>query len=153
MWIPLLAVVSLARADDLHPASDLPAADSLDVAVRLTGLRANAERGWTPTPLAIAQTSEPLSDSRIVTLSSGDLRVEVFAGAVVEDRVPLNVRVWRSKGRREELIASPTLTADVGQQVTITQGERVPVIAADGTVAWRFDGLDLALTYHAADGG
>ena len=64
-------------------------------------------------------------------------------------QVRLDTRIYETRRHREKLVASPSITAMVGQEATVTMGTRTPVTAPDGTVSYTFDGLNLDLLYTA----
>lgn len=92
-----------------------------------------------------------------ITLQGGKMRFEVEVTPVAipvgcTDCVPqvrLDTRFYETRRHREKLVASPSITAMVGQEATVTQGTRTPVTAPDGTVSYTFDGLNLEMLYTA----
>jgi hypothetical protein len=92
-----------------------------------------------------------------ITLQGGTMRVEIEVTPVpipvgCTDCVPqvrLDTRIYETRRHREKLVASPSITAMVGQEATVTMGTRTPVTAPDGTVSYTFDGLNLDLLYTA----
>lgn len=92
-----------------------------------------------------------------IALQGGTMRVEIEVTPVpipvgCTDCVPqvrLDARFYETRRHREKLVASPSITAMVGQEATVTMGTHTPVTYADGTVSYTFDGLNLHLLYTA----
>ena len=92
-----------------------------------------------------------------IALQGGTMRVEIEVTPVpipvgCTDCVPQvrrDTRIYETRRHREKLVASPSITAMVGQEATVTMGTRTPVTAPDGTVSYTFDGLNLDLLYTA----
>lgn len=92
-----------------------------------------------------------------IALQGGKMRVEIEVTPVpipvgCTDCVPqvrLDARFYETRRHREKLVASPSITAMVGQEATVTMGTRTPVTAPDGTASYTFDGLNPEMLYTA----
>jgi hypothetical protein len=92
-----------------------------------------------------------------ILLQGGKMRVEIEVTPVpipvgCTDCVPqvrLDTRIYETRRHREKLVASPSITAMVGQEATVTQVMPTINYAVDGTVSYTFDGLSVELLYTA----
>jgi hypothetical protein len=141
----MLVLMSLLGA--LHTLTSAARADDLDVRLQQSGI---------PT---VALTYHEVQPGILpgIALQGGKMRVDIEVTPVpipvgCTDCVPqvrLDARFYETRRHREKLVASPSITAMVGQEATVTMGTRTPVTAPDGTVSYTFDGLNLEMLYTA----